>query len=493
MATAKSNFNTGDRSTINPMNNVVGPAPARVLIVDDEETQRNGLASMITSWGFSAETATDGQDALEKLNNGQVQVLLTDLMMPRMDGFELLKRLGSQGNVPPAIVLTAFGNIETAIATIHDLGAFWFLEKPIQPAALRILLERAASQSRLAEETERLQRQLQYQGVLVDLVGASAAMQQVFSLIRQVAPSKAAVLVTGESGTGKELVARAIHHLSPRRGGAFVAINCAAMPETLMESELFGHEKGAFTGAVERRAGCFELAQHGTLLLDELAEMPVGTQAKLLRVLEDSRVRRLGGKNEIVVDVRVIASTNKNVDDALRKGELREDLYYRLNVFQLNLPPLRQREGDIPLLVEALIRDLNRKHGCKVTDASKETLDLLIRHTWPGNVRELRNVLERAVIIAGEGPITPAHLPPFGNVFGTRPAADFKEVDAVRLPVGTTVNEAEKALIQLTLQHTKNNKTRAAEILGISLKTLFNKLKEYGAAEEASPSPITTS
>jgi DNA-binding NtrC family response regulator len=448
---------------------------------------------MITSWGFTADTANDGQDALEKLNNGPVQVLLTDLMMPRMDGFELLKRLGTQGSVPPAIVLTAFGNIETAIATIHDLGAFWFLEKPIQPAALRILLERAASQSRLAEETERLQRQLQYQGVLVDLVGSSPAMQQVFSLVRQVAPSKAAVLVTGESGTGKELVARAIHHLSPRRGGAFVAINCAAMPETLMESELFGHEKGAFTGAVERRAGCFELAQHGTLLLDELAEMPVGTQAKLLRVLEDSRVRRLGGKNEIVVDVRVIASTNKNVEEALRKGELREDLYYRLNVFQLNLPPLRQREGDIPLLVEALIRDLNRKHGCKVTDASKEVLDLLHRHNWPGNVRELRNVLERAVIIAGEGPLTPAHLPHFGSPAGHRPAADFKEIDAVRLPVGTTVNEAEKALIQLTLQHTKNNKTRAAEILGISLKTLFNKLKEYGSSEESPTSPIPAS
>lgn len=467
------------------MNNVLGPASAKVLIVDDEETQRNGLASMITSWGFAAETATDGQDALDKLNNGAVQVLVTDLMMPRMDGFELLKRLGSQGSVPPAIVLTAFGNIETAIATIHDLGAFWFLEKPIQPAALRILLERAASQSRLAEETERLQRQLQYQGVLVDLVGASGSMQQVFSLIRQVAPSKAAVLISGESGTGKELVARAIHHLSPRRGGAFVAINCAAMPETLMESELFGHEKGAFTGAVERRAGCFELAQHGTLLLDELAEMPVGTQAKLLRVLEDSRVRRLGGKNEIVVDVRIIASTNKNLEEALRKGELREDLYYRLNVFQIPLPPLRQREGDIPLLAEALIRNLNRKHGCKVTELSREVLDLLSRHNWPGNVRELRNVLERAVIIAGEGSILPSHLPHFGNVGGQRPAADFKEVDAVRLPVGTTVGEAEKALIQLTLQHTKNNKTRAAEILGISLKTLFNKLKEYGAEEQS--------
>ncbi len=466
------------------MNNVT-PGSARVLVVDDEETQRNGLASMIASWGFAPETACDGQDALEKLSAGAVQVLVTDLMMPRMDGFELLKRLGSQGNMPPAIVLTAFGNIETAIATIHDLGAFWFLEKPIQPAALRILLERAASQSRLAEETERLQRQLAYQGVLVDLVGQSSRMQQVFSMIRQVAPSKANVLVTGESGTGKELVARAIHHLSNRRGGPFVAINCAAMPETLMESELFGHEKGAFTGAVERRAGCFELAQHGTLLLDELAEMPIGTQAKLLRVLEDSRVRRLGGKQEIVVDVRVIASTNKQPEEAIKKGELREDLYYRLNVFQIELPPLRQREGDVPLLTEALIRDMNRKHGCKVTEASRDALDLLQRHGWPGNVRELRNVIERAVIIAGEGTIGPAHLPrDFGSGSGPKPPVEFNEPDAVRLPVGTTVSDAEKALIMITLQHTKNNKTRAAEILGISLKTLFNKLKEYGQQEQ---------
>ena len=472
------------------MNNVVGPGSAKVLIVDDEESQRAGLASMISSWGYTAETAYDGQDALDKINNGPIQVLVTDLMMPRMDGFELLKRLGAQGYVPPAIVLTAFGNIETAIATIHDLGAFWFLEKPIQPAALRILLERAASQSRLAEETERLQRQLTYQGVLVDLVGSSAAMQGVFSLIRQVAPSKAAVLINGESGTGKELVARAVHHLSPRRGGPFIAINCAAMPETLMESELFGHEKGAFTGAVERRAGCFELAQHGTLLLDELAEMPVGTQAKLLRVLEDSRVRRLGGKNEIVVDVRIIAATNKNLEEALRKGELREDLYYRLNVFQLELPPLRKREGDVPLLANALIEQLNRKHGCRITEISRDVMDLLQRHNWPGNVRELRNVMERAVIIAGEGPIMTAHLPrEFGAGSSGRPPVELNEPDAVRLPVGTTVSDAEKALIMLTLQHTKNNKTRAAEILGISLKTLFNKLKEYGSsAEEATAS-----
>jgi DNA-binding NtrC family response regulator len=465
-------------------------SPINVLIVDDEESQRAPLAAMISAWGFTVETASDGQEALDKLATFPANVIVTDLMMPRMDGFELMKRLANDGNMPAAIVLTAFGNIETAIQTIHDLGAFWFLEKPIQPAALRVLLERAASQSQLAEETERLQRQLSYTGVLVDMVGTSPEMQQVFSVIRQVAPSKAPVLVAGESGTGKELVARAIHQLSNRRAGPFVAINCAAMPETLMESELFGHEKGAFTGALERRAGCFELAQHGTLLLDELAEMPSGTQAKLLRVLEDSRVRRLGSKGEISVDVRVIAATNRNVEEALKKGDLREDLYYRLNVFQISLPPLRQRMSDLPVLCDTLITHLNRKHSCNITHVTPDVMEAFKKHSWPGNVRELRNILERAVIMAGEGAVQTAHLPyDFGVSVGSRPPAQVFEPDTVRLPVGTTVGDAEKALIQLTLQHTKNNKTRAAEILGISLKTLFNKLKEYGASEAASEGP----
>jgi transcriptional regulator with PAS, ATPase and Fis domain len=252
-----------------------------------------------------------------------------------------------------------------------------------------------------------------------------------------------------------------------------------------MESELFGHEKGAFTGALERRAGCFELAQHGTLLLDELAEMPVGTQAKLLRVLEDSRVRRLGGKSEISVDVRVIASTNRVIEEVLKKGELREDLYYRLNVFEIQLPPLRDRMSDLPLLCENLINQLNRKHQVNVSHLSAEVMEAFRKHPWPGNVRELRNVLERAVIVAGEGAIQMAHLPyDFGVSSGTRTPAQIIEPESVRLPVGTTVSQGEKALIQLTLQHTKNNKTRAADILGISLKTLFNKLKEYGAESE---------
>ncbi len=456
----------------------------RVLIVDDEETQRTGLANMVTAWGFTAETAADGQEALDKLGTFAAHVMVTDLMMPRMDGFELLRRLTAQGGGPPAIVVTAFGNIETALATMHDLGAFWFLEKPIEPRALRVLLERAAAQQRLVEEAERLKRELSYQGVLGDLVGRSAPMQEVFSLVRQVAPSKAAVLVSGESGTGKELVARAVHSLSPRAAGPFVAINCAAMPETLMESELFGHEKGAFTGALERRAGCFELAQSGTLLLDEIGDMPVATQAKLLRVLEDSHVRRLGGKSEILVDVRVIASTNKVLSEALRKNELREDLYYRLNVFHINLPPLRERLDDLPLLVEALLRDLNRKHGTKIVDVAPEVMEEFHRYHWPGNVRELRNTLERAAILSGEGTIDAVHLPRNFNAAGAavQPAGDHDPA-TVRLRVGVTIDEAEKELIQHTLQHTKNNKTRAAEILGISLKTLHNKLKEYGAAE----------
>ena len=272
-----------------------------------------------------------------------------------------------------------------------------------------------------------------------------------------------------------------------------MAINCAALPETLIESELFGHEKGSFTGASERRAGCFEVAQHGTLLLDEIGEMPLLTQAKLLRILEDSKVRRLGGRTEFEVDVRVVAATNKLPEEAVSGGHLREDLFYRLNVFHIHLPPLRERKEDIPAMVETLIGDMNRKHSCKVTEVSPEVMESFHRHRWPGNVRELRNVLERAVILAGEGTIEMTNLPAFlqarptavpGVAAAAVPAPPAAaEADGVRFQIGTTVEEAEKGLILRTLEHTRNNKTRAAEILGISLKTLHNKLKEYGAQE----------
>src|SRR5258708_16909317 len=318
----------------------------RVLLVDDEEEQRRNLEQLVARGGFTVMGASDGHEALEQLEAFEPDVIVTDLMMPRMDGFELLRRLSEIGDRTPTIVLTSFGSIEKAIDTVHDLKAFWFVEKPAAPGILLALIERAAAQKKLQSETERLTRQLSYEGVLGDLVGTSRAMQMVYTLIRQVAPTKASVLITGESGTGKELVARAIHSLSPRAQSSFVAVNCAALPETLMESELFGHEEGAFTGAVGRGVGSFEQAHGGTLLLDEIGEMPIGTQAKLLRVLEDHNVRRLGGRQDVPVDVRVISATNRNPSRAIESKSLREDLYFPLNVFQINLPPLRQRKQD---------------------------------------------------------------------------------------------------------------------------------------------------
>ena len=477
-----------------------GGVTLRVLIVDDESSQRTGLAGMVKAWGMLAETASDGREAMEKLIDFPADVVVTDMNMPGIDGFGLLRALRESGDMPPVIVVTAFGNVETAVRTVHELGAFWYVEKPIQANVLQVLLRRAGAQTGLRNEKRALERQLQYKGSMGELVGASARMQEIFSLLQQAAPSKACVLISGESGTGKELVARTVHALSPRRQGPFVAINCAALPETLIESELFGHEKGSFTGAFERRAGCFELAQHGTLLLDEIGEMPMGTQAKLLRILEDSKVRRVGGKSEFEVDVRVVAATNKIPDEAVRGGFLREDLYYRLNVFHVHLPPLRDRREDIPSIVESLISDLNRKHDKKVTDLSPEVSEALARYDWPGNVRELRNALERAVIVAGVGTIHLNHLPlnlqprllphaaaaaAVGGILTSAPLAPLADVEAdmVRVAIGTTVEEAEKNLILRTLEHTKNNKTRAAEILGISLKTLHNKLKEYGARD----------
>ena len=438
---------------------------------------------MVKAWGMVAETASDGLEALEKLGQMPVDVVLTDLNMPGMDGFELLEKMHASPDSPPAIVLTAFGSMDSAVKTVHELGAFWFLEKPIQASALEALVRRAASHGRLRNDNRSLETQLRYKGSLGELVGVSPKMQEIFALLQQAGPSKACVLITGESGTGKEMVARSIHRLSPRRQGPFHAINCAALPESLIESELFGHEKGSFTGATERSAGCFELAQNGTLLLDEIGEMPAATQAKLLRILEDSKVRRLGGKQEFVVDVRVVAATNKLPEEAVKSGTLREDLYYRLNVFHIHLPPLRDRKEDILPIAESLLTLLNSKHECKVTGISPQVQEIFRAHNWPGNVRELRNAIERAVILAGQGLIERKHLPAtFDSPTVEAPLVDG---DCVQFRVGTTVEEAERGLIMRTLEHTKNNKTKAAEILGISLKTLHNKLKEYGASASA--------
>ncbi len=447
-------------------------------MVDDDQAQRSSLASVIASLGFNAETAADGQDAIEHQANKPADVIVTDLMMPRMDGFELLRKLEELGDRTPTIVLTAFGNIEKAISVVHDLSAFWFLEKPVQPAILRTLLARAVTQKHLIEETRLLNRQLSHQGVLGDLVGGSPQMRQIFSIISQVAPTSAPVLITGESGTGKELVARAIHRSSIRAGGPFIAINCAALPETLMESELFGHEKGSFTGAVERHAGCFEQAHNGTVLLDEIADMPIGTQAKLLRVLEESTVRRLGGKLDLPVDVRVVAATNRAPEEAIRDKHLREDLFYRLNVFHIAIPPLRDRRGDIPGISEAILSNLNEKHGCHISGIDPEVLTQFEQAPWPGNVRQLRNVLERAVIIAGEGLIMARHLPMGWSAGAATASVPLETDDLLRIRVGPQIREIEDSYIKLVLKHTNNNRTKAARILGISIRTLQNRLRE---------------
>lgn len=464
-----------------------GSLRRRVLVVDDEASQRSAVSGMIERWGYETASAGDGEEALAKLRDFRPHAMTLDLLMPKVDGMEVLRqmRAGPPGG-PAVIVISAYGNLDTAVAAVHEYGAFWFLEKPVKPRAFRVLLEKAVSQRQLLESKIALEHQLAHYGVLGRLAGQSAAMQELFFTIRQVAPTKATILITGPSGTGKEMAARAIHEGSPRAGQPFVPVNCAALPDTLIESELFGHEKGSFTGALTARQGCFELADGGTLLLDEIGEMPLPLQAKLLRVLEQGSIRRLGAATERTVDVRVLAATNRDLAAMVRSGTFREDLYYRLCVLQLAIPPLSERMEDLPLLCATLIGDLNRKHGTQVTGVHAEVLDLLNRHSWPGNVRELRNVIERGVILAGQGDIRTDHLPPgFAGQPVDRARQSLTPVPGVLMPVGTTLEQSERMLIELTLSHTKNNRTRAADILGVTPKTLYNKLREYGAGGQS--------
>jgi DNA-binding NtrC family response regulator len=453
----------------------------RVLIVDDEANQRSAVSRMVERWGFITDTAEDGQSALDKLAGFDPHAIVTDVMMPGMDGMELLRRVNELPGAPPVIVLTAFGSMEAALTTVHEHGAFWFVEKPIRPRAFRVLLDRAVAHHRLHEDKERLERQLSNQGVLGNLIGTSPAMQEVFFLVRQAAPSSANILITGESGTGKEVVSRVIHDLSPRAAGPFVAMNCAALPESLIESELFGHEKGAFTGALNARQGCFELANTGTLLLDEIGDMPLPMQSKLLRVLEDRRVRRIGSPREIQLDVRLLAATNQNLQQMVKDGKFREDLFYRLSVLTVFLPPLRDRLDDIAALADAILESLNQKHQTRITSLDSAVLQALARHAWPGNVRELRNVLERAVVLAGEGEIRLEHLPrSIAGAAEPQARRTLGPIPEITFPVGVTLEQAEREIIALTLTFAKNNRTRAAEILGINQKTLYNKLKDAG-------------
>jgi DNA-binding NtrC family response regulator len=460
---------------------VQSPAPACILIVEDDPLERNSLITKVSALGYTVLSAANGEEALEQIASSVVDVIVTDLMMPRIDGVQLLKELMTRGDLTPVIVLTSFGSVDKAVSVVKDFRAFWYMEKPAQLAVLAPLLERAIRQTNLIKETERLRRQLGYQGVFEDLVGTSAAMRMVFSAIQQAAPSSASVIITGESGTGKELVASAIHKASPRASGPFIAINCAALPDTLIESELFGHEKGAFTGAMERRAGCFENANLGTLFLDEIAEMPIAMQPKLLRVLEQSAVRRLGGTREIPVDVRVVAATNRPLRDAIDKKLLREDVYYRLNVFHIELPPLRQHKEDIPALAAAFIRSINKKNDCRVTDIHPDVLDRLAEYSWPGNVRELRNVLERAIIIAREGTVLPGHISTNFAAPEGQKISDSSSGDSVTVGAGLRLEDVEREYVRLTLRHSRTHKDAAAT-LGISLRTLHKRVSELRAS-----------
>jgi DNA-binding NtrC family response regulator len=446
----------------------------RVLVVEDDPAQRIGLQQLLRGWGFVAEVAIDGQDAMEKLPAVRPTIVLSDMVMPRMGGLALLSAALLEDPDITMVLMTAQGTVETAVTAIKQ-GAYDYLSKPIDPQRLRILLDQIVERHDTQREVRVLRRQLQERGTFGMMIGTSLEMRKIYQMVEQAAPTSASVLISGESGTGKELVAQTLHQLSQRNAQPFVPLNCAAIPDTLLESELFGHEKGAFTGAIARRQGAFELANRGTLFLDEIAEMTPATQAKLLRVLQERSFRTLGGQREQSVDIRVVAATNVDPPEAVR------DLFYRLNVFAIRLPPLRDRKDDIPILTQSFVREFSTRNNKSVAGVSDKALLLLEQHHWPGNVRELRNVMERATIVCRTEMIEPVDLPTLSRAVPPPVSAGGPSLSA-----GLTVDQAERQLIELTLTHTGGNKTRAAEMLGISLKTLHNKLNRMKEDSSAS-------
>lgn len=446
----------------------------RILVVDDEPTARNGLAKLLEQEGYQVDLAGDGVEALASVAENPPALIISDLKMPNMDGMEFLKQLHERGVETPTVVATAFGEVSTAVAAMRA-GAEDYLTKPIDFDALLLVVERTLAREELKSEAENLRRQLRARDKegLEGLLGASAAMQRVYQVVRQVAPARASVLITGESGTGKGEVARALHALSPRASAPFVSLHCAALAESLLESELFGHEKGAFTGADKRRIGRIEQADGGTLFLDEIGEIPPGTQIKLLRVLQERCFERVGGNDTIKVDVRVVAATNKNLPEEVRERRFREDLYYRLNVVHLEMPPLRQRGNDIVLLAEHFLRRFARENNRRIDGFSDAARSKLVAHRWPGNVRELENAVERAVVFT-EGELVDAEALPFD-------AAPATIEGGPRVP-GATMAELEKHAILATLEAVGGSTSKAAEMLDISARTIQYRLHEYGVA-----------
>jgi len=442
----------------------------KVLIVDDEKNIREGLAASLEMDGFSTACAANGDEGWNLFGKGDIDLVITDLRMPGMDGEELMRRILAETPGLPVIILTGHGTVENAVTAMRE-GAWDFCTKPVNLDRLTLLVKRALENRELVLRSREMEADLERGRLSKNMIGKSAVMRKVLDTVSRVASAKASVLVTGESGVGKELIADAIHELSPRKGKPLVKVNCAALAANLLESELFGHEKGAFTGAVSRRRGRFELANEGTLFLDEIGEIDQNIQIKLLRVLQEREFERVGGEETIETDVRIIAATNKDLKAEIEKGNFREDLFFRLNVVNISVPPLRDRKDDIPVLAAAFLREVAAENGKNIEGIHEKVFSRLYAYDWPGNIRELRNCIESAVVMCNKPLITIEDLPP-----ALQSITDTE--DSVRIPLNIPLEEAEKLIIRAVVSTHKGNKSKAAETLGIGRKTLLRKLDD---------------
>jgi DNA-binding NtrC family response regulator len=442
---------------------------SRLLVADDEKNIRDGLAASLEMDGHEVVTESRGDDALKRFRKGDIDLIITDLRMPGLSGEDLLKQVIAESPGMPVIVLTGHGTVETAVSAMRD-GAYDFLTKPVNLGRLSLLVQRALANHELEIKHRRMEEEIAHKKQFETIIGSSALMHKVFDTISRVAPARASVLITGESGVGKELVADAIHGLSPRKNKPCIKVHCAAFAESLLENELFGHEKGAFTGATSRGRGCFERANEGTLFLDEIGEINQNTQIKLLRVLQERKFERLGGEETVETDVRIVAATNRDLKAEIEKGTFREDLYFRLNVVNIEVPPLRERKDDLPLLITAFLQEFAEENAKQVEGVDEKARAALYAYDWPGNIRELRNCMESAVVMSRGKLIVVDDLPP---ALQNRTDASF-----IRIPLGSTMEEAEKIVIRDTLSANHGNRSKTAEVLAIARKTLLRKLNE---------------
>lgn len=441
-----------------------------ILIIDDEKNIREGLGTALELEGYDVKLAENGEIGLKLIEKGDIDLVITDLRMPGISGEEVIAKVTGESPGIPVIVLTGHGSIDSAVTAMRN-GVYDFLTKPLNLDRLILIVKRALAGRELEIRHSTLKEELDAKTSFESIIGKSAEMLRIFEVVRKAANSKASVLITGESGTGKELIANALHNLSNRRDKPFVKVHCAALSESLLESELFGHEKGAFTGAVARKRGRFELANTGSIFLDEIGEIDQNVQIKILRVLQDRRFERVGGEETLEVDVRIIAATNRDLLQEIAEHRFREDLFYRLNVVHIQVPPLRERKDDIPLLVASFLEEFAKENNKKITGIDARARSALYKYNWPGNIRQLRNCIESAVVMCSGSEITLEDLPP--SVSGA------SDTDMISIPVGITLAEAEKILIQQNLAVNKGNKSKTADILGIGRKTLHRKIDEY--------------